>query len=72
MKKFVTFFITCYQLLSPLRGHCRFYPTCSQYAKEAIETYGIIHGLVRAGARVLRCNPFVSPRIDFVTKGGRR
>ena len=36
---------------------CRFTPTCSEYAQEAIEQYGFIRGVVRAGARVLRCHP---------------
>ena len=37
---------------------CRFYPTCSQYAFEAIEKYGAIKGGVLALWRLLRCNPF--------------
>ena len=37
---------------------CRFYPTCSQYALEAIEKYGAIKGGYLALRRILRCNPF--------------
>ena len=37
---------------------CRFYPTCSQYAFEAIEKYGALKGGWLAFRRILRCNPF--------------
>lgn len=37
---------------------CRFYPTCSQYGKEAIEKYGAIKGLYLTIKRILRCHPF--------------
>jgi len=36
---------------------CRFTPTCSEYAAEAIEEYGVIRGVIRASARLLRCHP---------------
>jgi hypothetical protein len=39
-------------------GFCRFKPTCSEYAIDAIAKYGIIRGGLRAGWRVLRCNPW--------------
>nr|WP_315860391.1 membrane protein insertion efficiency factor YidD [Novipirellula aureliae] len=45
--------------ISPMLGpSCRFTPTCSQYAKEAIERYGILRGGYRATRRLLRCHPF--------------
>jgi hypothetical protein len=37
---------------------CKYEPTCSAYAEQAIERYGILRGLVLAGWRILRCNPF--------------
>jgi putative membrane protein insertion efficiency factor len=37
---------------------CKYEPTCSAYAEQAIERYGILRGLVLAGWRLLRCNPF--------------
>lgn len=37
---------------------CRFYPTCSTYAMEAVRTHGIFRGLWLAGKRILRCNPW--------------
>jgi len=50
----------CYQvMISPLMGPaCRFYPTCSQYAKEAIERHGFIRGTGLTMKRVLKCHPF--------------
>ncbi len=56
---FVTL-INLYQyLLSPWVGsHCRFYPTCSEYAKSAIETRGVLRGSWLAGRRLLRCHPW--------------
>lgn len=45
--------------ISPFRpACCRFYPTCSQYALEAIERYGALKGGYLAFRRILRCNPF--------------
>ncbi len=38
--------------------HCKFSPTCSQYAVEAIEKYGAAKGSLMAAKRILRCNPF--------------
>ena len=47
------------KLISPLLGaHCRYYPSCSQYAVQAVERFGILRGLVLAGWRLLRCNPW--------------
>jgi len=37
---------------------CRFTPTCSQYTYEAVEKYGLFHGLSMGMHRILRCNPF--------------
>jgi uncharacterized protein len=48
-------------IFSPSSGEhagCRFYPTCSQYAIEAIEKYGALKGSIMAIKRILRCNPF--------------
>lgn len=44
-------------LLGP-RGVCRFTPTCSQYAKEAIVKYGALKGCYLAARRLLKCHPF--------------
>jgi len=45
-------------------GFCRFHPTCSEYAIQAIEKYGFIKGGFKAVWRVLRCNPFNSGGFD--------
>ena len=52
--------IVAYQrLISPaLPRRCKYEPTCSRYALEAIRRYGILRGLVLAGWRLLRCNPW--------------
>ncbi|MCQ2437714.1 MAG: membrane protein insertion efficiency factor YidD [Clostridia bacterium] len=47
-------------------GCCRFRPTCSQYAMEAIEKYGAIKGGWLAFRRILRCNPFCKGGYDPV------
>jgi uncharacterized protein len=52
--------IAVYQrLISPaFPRRCKYEPTCSAYAVQAIREYGILRGLVLAGWRLLRCNPF--------------
>jgi len=53
------------QFVSPaLPSRCRYYPTCSQYAVEAIRRYGVLRGLVLAGWRLLRCNPWSHGGVD--------
>ncbi|MDD3921144.1 MAG: membrane protein insertion efficiency factor YidD [Eubacteriales bacterium] len=60
MKRVLIALVRFYQLaISPyLRPSCRYTPTCSRYAVEAIETHGAAKGFVLAAWRVLRCNPF--------------
>jgi putative membrane protein insertion efficiency factor len=60
--------IRIYQrLVSPLLGQrCRFYPSCSEYAVQAIRQFGILRGLVLAGWRLLRCNPWSHGGFDPV------
>jgi hypothetical protein len=60
MKHVLAFLITLYQkLLSPwLPPACRFTPTCSQYAKEALVRHGALRGLYLAFRRLARCHPF--------------
>lgn len=55
-------------LVSPLlsSGTCRFYPTCSDYAREAIEMHGALRGSLMAVRRVLRCHPLHPGGIDPV------
>jgi uncharacterized protein len=60
VRRAVTLPIRAYQYaISPMFGpRCRYYPSCSEYAVQAVEGYGILRGLVLAGWRLLRCNPF--------------
>ena len=60
--------IRAYQLLlSPMVGQrCKYYPSCSEYAAQAIQRYGILRGLVLAGWRLLRCNPWSRGGFDPV------
>ena len=61
IKKVLIFLIKTYQMtLSPRFSHgsCRYTPTCSQYALEAIEIHGIFKGCLLAAWRILRCNQF--------------
>lgn len=60
--------IRSYQLLiSPLIGPvCRFYPSCSEYAYQAIERYGLVKGGWLAGKRLLKCHPFHPGGVDLV------
>jgi putative membrane protein insertion efficiency factor len=53
--------------LSPLLGErCRYYPSCSEYAAQAVTRFGILRGLVLAGWRLLRCNPWSQGGVDLV------
>lgn len=69
MKKLLILIIRGYQkFISPLKGvpSCRFLPTCSQYAVEAINEWGAILGSILAVWRLLRCNPFCRGGFDPV------
>lgn len=53
------------KLISPLLGaRCRYYPTCSSYAEQAVRELGPIRGTILAVWRVLRCNPFSAGGLD--------
>jgi uncharacterized protein len=47
-------------------GQCRFSPSCSHYAEDAIRSHGVLRGIALAGWRILRCNPFGAGGIDKV------
>jgi putative membrane protein insertion efficiency factor len=52
--------------ISPLLPRaCRFTPTCSEYARLAIEEHGLMRGAVRAGGRLCRCHPFHPGGVDL-------
>ena len=55
------------RLISPALGQrCKYHPSCSAYALQAIKTYGILRGAVLAGWRLLRCNPWSHGGFDPV------
>ena len=68
IRKCLLALIQAYQrLLSPLLGpRCRFYPSCSHYAQEALERHGVKRGLVLTVKRLLRCHPGTKGGVDLV------
>jgi putative membrane protein insertion efficiency factor len=60
MRRLVVAVIRAYQLaISPLLGsRCRFYPSCSQYALEAVTRFGVLRGAWLTGRRLGRCHPW--------------
>lgn len=68
MGRLVILFVRVYQyLISPVLGpHCRFYPSCSHYAVEAIERHGLLRGVLLAVRRLSRCHPWHPGGVDPV------
>jgi len=76
MKQIILFAIRLYQKTISLDygwfkflypyGYCRFYPTCSEYAYQAVDKKGIVKGVVLAIRRVSRCHPWNAGGIDLV------
>ncbi len=53
--------------ISPMiPNRCRYYPSCSRYAVEAVRDYGVIRGAVISGWRLIRCNPLSNGGVDHV------
>lgn len=77
LKSLVVFLIRIYQKTlsfdhGPLKffhpyGYCRFHPTCSDYAGQAIERFGVLKGGFMAARRLFRCNPWSKGGIDEVS-----
>ncbi|MDR0448886.1 MAG: membrane protein insertion efficiency factor YidD [Rickettsiales bacterium] len=61
MKNFLIFLIRVYQIgISPIaggKGACRFYPTCSEYTRQAIIEHGAVRGCMMGARRICRCRP---------------
>ena len=56
-------------VVSPLYGNvCRYHPSCSRYALEAIQQYGVVRGSAMGAWRIARCNPWAAGGIDDVTE----
>lgn len=68
MKHLLIGFLKLYRLLiSPLYGEvCRYYPSCSAYALEAVQVHGSIKGTWLAGRRLARCHPWAPGGVDKV------
>ena len=68
LKKFCIKVIEFYQkrISGFFGGKCRFYPTCSEYTKQAIDKYGIIKGIFKGLKRILKCHPFNKGGIDYL------
>ena len=68
VRRALAFTIVLYQkIVSPFLGpRCRFYPSCSQYAKEAVLKHGVPSGVGLAVLRILRCHPWNPGGIDLV------
>jgi len=69
IKKYLILMIRGYQIfLSPLklRTHCIYTPTCSQYAIEALQKYGVVKGLWLSLKRILKCHPWAKGGYDPV------
>lgn len=70
MKNILLFILTFYKrfissfIVSLFGPSCRHQPTCSEYAYQAIEKYGVFKGGILAVKRILKCNPFVAPSYD--------
>lgn len=63
MKKICIYIIEFYQkhiskIIESKNIKCKFYPSCSEYTKQAIEKYGVIKGCAYGIKRILKCNPF--------------
>lgn len=73
MKRLLVWLLRGYQLLvSPMLGQkCRFYPTCSNYAIEALKVHGAARGSWLALRRVCRCHPWNDGGVDFVPPAGQ-
>lgn len=53
--------------ISPGLGkHCKYYPTCSEYTKQAVDKYGIIKGNFKGFIRIIKCNPFSKGGVDYL------
>jgi len=77
MKRIVLWLLRSYQRLNPTdsflgkifpfgKNSCRFFPTCSQYAYQAVEKYGVLKGLALGFWRILRCNPWNRGGVDLL------
>ena len=74
MKNILIELIVLYQrYISPYTApRCRFYPTCSEYAKHCFINYGVFKGGLLAAARLCRCNPLFGAGVDLAPEGKQK
>ena len=67
-KKIILFVLEIYRkFISPMKAPCcKYYPSCSEYARQAVIRYGALKGIAMAIWRLLRCNPFSNGGFDPV------
>lgn len=69
MKYILLGLIKFYQMIpGPWHSCCKYIPTCSNYAIDAIREYGLVKGIILTIKRILRCNPLSKPMYDPVKK----
>jgi putative membrane protein insertion efficiency factor len=67
IKRLILFALKVYRVISVgMRPRCRFWPSCSEYASQAVETHGAARGLWLTSLRILRCHPFGGHGVDPV------
>jgi len=68
VRKALVFLVILYQkVISPLfPRRCRFYPSCSQFCIQAMQSYGVVLGLYCTARRLLKCNPFNPGGVEYV------
>ncbi|PCI35289.1 MAG: membrane protein insertion efficiency factor YidD [Thiotrichales bacterium] len=73
LKAFFIALIKTYQIISKymFRARCRFHPTCSEYAKQALAKHNLIKSLILIGKRILKCAPWRAGGYDPVPKNNR-
>ena len=67
-RRMLVYLIRLYQMyISPcFPKHCKYYPTCSEYTRQAVDKYGIIKGSLLGIIRILKCNPFSKGGVDLL------
>jgi putative membrane protein insertion efficiency factor len=70
VKQVAVLLVKAYRVaVSPLLGpRCKYHPSCSQYALDALDEFGLVRGSILAGWRLLRCNPWSHGGVDYASQ----